>query len=139
MDAVILQGTDHFQTGAIADVSESRITMAAEIALKNPAIARAIEQCAPGLQFADAIGSFLGVKFGHARIIEVLPAAHGVREVNLPVVAFIDIGKGRRDAAFGHDGVRFAKQRLADQSHFQAAGSSFDRRPQTRSARPRSQ
>ena len=35
MDAVVLQRADQFQAGAVADVGESRIAVAAEIALKN--------------------------------------------------------------------------------------------------------
>src|SRR5439155_5172067 len=36
MNPVILQRTNHFQTGAISNVRESRISMAAKISLQNP-------------------------------------------------------------------------------------------------------
>src|SRR5574337_1238144 len=37
MDAVILQGADHFQTGAISDMGEPWIFVATEISLEYPA------------------------------------------------------------------------------------------------------
>ena len=43
------------------------------------------------LQFADAVGRFLGVQLSHAPIVEILAAAHGVGEMNHPVVALIDV------------------------------------------------
>ena len=93
---------------------EPRIFVAAEISLQNPAVLRAIEDRAPRFQFAHAIGRFLGVQFRHAPIVDVLAAAHGVGEMDLPVVAIVHIGERSRDAAFGHHGVRFAEQRFAN-------------------------
>jgi hypothetical protein len=37
-------------------------------------------------------------------------------KVHAPVVAVVDVAHGRRHAAFGHHGVGFAEQRLADQA-----------------------
>ena len=54
MDAVILQRADHLEAGAVAHVRQARIAMAAEIALQNVAVLGAIEQRAPGFQFAHA-------------------------------------------------------------------------------------
>ena len=51
-----------------------------------------------------------------------------------PAVAIIHIGERRCDAAFGHDGVRLAQQRLADDAHFGASGAGFDRGSQARAA-----
>ena len=59
MHAVILQRANHFQPGAIADVRQPRIFVAAEISLQNAAIFRAIEDRAPRFEFAHAIGRFL--------------------------------------------------------------------------------
>src|SRR5438105_1771493 len=42
VDAVILEGTDHFQAGAVANVGEAGIFVAAEIALEDAAIFGAI-------------------------------------------------------------------------------------------------
>jgi len=58
-----------------------------------------------------------GVKFGHPPVVDVLPAAHGVGEVNAPVVAFIDISHGGGHAALGHHGVGFAQQRFANDAN----------------------
>ena len=135
MDAVILQRADHFQAGAVADVGQARITMAAEIALQNPAVLGAVEHRAPGFQFADAVRRFLGVQFGHAPVVEVLAAAHGVGEMDAPVVAVVDVAQRRRHAAFGHDGVRLAQQRFADQPDLDARRRGFDGGAQTRAAR----
>ena len=116
MDAVILQRADHFEAGAVAHVGQPRIAMAAEVALQDLAVLGAVEDRAPGFELADAGRGFLGVQFGHAPVVEVLAAAHGVGEVDPPVVAVVDVAHRRRHAAFGHDGVRLAEQRLADQA-----------------------
>ena len=135
VDAVILQGADHFEAGAVAHVGEAGIAMAAEVALQDAAVFGAIEERAPGFEFADAVGRFLGVQFGHAPVVEVLAAAHGVGEVDAPVIAVVDVGERRGDAAFGHHGVGFAEQRLADDADLHAGGGGFDGGAQPRAAR----
>ena len=114
MNAVILQRANHLEAGAIADVREARIAVAAEVALEDPAVGRAIEHRAPGFELAHAIGRFLRVELGHPPVVDVLAAAHRVGEVHFPAVAIVDVGQRRGHAAFGHDGVRLAEQRLAD-------------------------
>ena len=52
-----------------------------------------------------------------------------------PVVAVVHVAHGRRHAALGHDGVRLAEQRFADQADLDAGRRGFDRRAQTRAAR----
>jgi hypothetical protein len=47
------------------------------------------------------------------QLLRQLAAAHGVAKMNPPVVLGVNIAHGRCDAAFGHDGMRFAEQRLA--------------------------
>ena len=84
--------------------------MSAKIALQDPSIFRSIKNGTPGFKLTDAIGRFLGVKFSHAPLIDVLTAAHRVGEMHFPIVALIDIGEGSCDSTFGHDRVRFAKQ-----------------------------
>ena len=116
MDAVILQRADHLEAGAVADVGEPRIAVAAEVALEDAAVLGAIEDRAPRLELADAVGRFLRVQLRHAPVVDVLAAAHRVGEVDLPVVAVVDVGQRRGDAAFGHHRVRLAEQRLADQA-----------------------
>src|SRR6185437_4682075 len=82
VDAVILQRADHFKAGTVANVREARIAMAAEVALKDFPIGRAIEDGAPSFEFADAIGRFLSMELGHAPVVDVLPAAHRVGKMH---------------------------------------------------------
>ena len=110
VDAVVLQRPDHLEARAIADVREARILVAAEVALEDAAVRRAIEERAPGLELADAIRRFPGVQLGHPPVVDVLAAAHRVGEMHLPAVAVVDVGERRRDAAFRHDGVRLAEK-----------------------------
>ena len=113
VDAVILQRADHLESRAVADVRESRIAVAAEVALENPPVFRAIEHRAPGFELPHAFGRFFRVELRHAPVVQVLAAAHRVGEVHAPVVAVVDVAHRRGHAAFGHDGVRLAEQRLA--------------------------
>src|SRR5205814_8458181 len=68
VNPVILQGADHFQAGAIADVREARILMAAEISLQNPAICGPIENRTPGLELAHSCRRLPGVQLRHPPI-----------------------------------------------------------------------
>ena len=112
MDSVILQSADHFQAGAIADVREARIFVAAEISLQNSTILGPVENRPPGLQLAHPRGCFTSMQLRHPPIIDVLPAAHGVGEMDLPIIAIVHVGERGRDPALGHHGVGFAKQAL---------------------------
>ncbi len=116
VDAVILQRADHLQAGAVADVGQPRVGVAAEVALEDPAVLGAVEQRAPGLELAHAVRRLLGVQLRHAPVVEVLAAAHRVGEVHPPVVAVVDVGQRRGHAALGHHGVGLAEQGLADQA-----------------------
>ena len=115
MDAVVLQCADQFEAGAVADVCEPRIAVAAEISLQDLAVFRAVENRSPGLELADAVRRFLRVQLGHSPVVDILAAAHRVGEMDLPVVAVVDVAHRRRHPALGHHGVRLAEQRLADQ------------------------
>ena len=95
--------------GAVADVGQPRVAVAAEVALQDAAVRRPVEHRAPGLELAHAVGRFLGVQLGHAPVVDVLAAAHRVGEVHLPAVAIVDVGQRGRHAAFGHDRVRLAR------------------------------
>jgi hypothetical protein len=66
------------------------------------------------------------MKLGHAPVIQVLSATHGVREVYLPAIAIVYIGKCRRNTTFGHYSVGFAKQRPANDGHLYAGIGRFD-------------
>ena len=134
VDAVVLERADHLQPRAIADVRQTRIAVAAEVALEDPAVIGAIEQRAPGFQLADAVRRLLRVQLRHPPVVHVLAAAHRVGEVHLPVVAIVDVRERRGDAALRHDRVRLAEERLADQPDGDAGRRGFDRGAQTRAA-----
>ena len=69
MHAVVLQGADHLQSGAIADVTQSFPGVPAEGALENFAVLGAIENGAPALQFSHSIGCFLRMQLSHAPVV----------------------------------------------------------------------
>ena len=96
---MVLQRADHLQARAIADMRQARITMSAEISLKNPAVFCAVKHGAPGFQLVHAIGRFLGVQLGHSPVVDVLPAAHRVGEMDSPIVAVVDVPHGGGDSA----------------------------------------
>ena len=137
MDAVVLQRADHLQPGAVADVGQTRVGLCpAEVALENPAVRRTVEQRTPALQLTDAGRVQLpGVDFGHAPVVEVLPAAHRVGEMHPPVVTIIYRRERGGDASFRHDCMSLAEQRLAHEPYGQVAGRSLDGCPQARTAR----
>ena len=107
---VVLQGANQFEPRAVPDVRQAGIAVPAEVALVDPAVGRAVEHRAPGLELAYPIRSFLGMDFGHAPVVHVLPTAHRVGEMDLPVVAIVVVAHGGGHAAFSHDGVRLAQQ-----------------------------
>jgi hypothetical protein len=129
-DYLLLQGADHLQAGAVADVREPRVLMTAEVALADLAVLGPVEQRAPRLEFPDPLGGLLGVHFGHPPAVEELAAAHRVAEVHLPAVAGVDIAQRRGGAALGHHRVRLAEQRLGDDRRLLAGQPRLDGRPQ---------
>ena len=78
----VLEGPDHLQAGAVADVGQAGEAVAAEVALEDAAVVGAVEQAPPLLQLVDPVGHLLGVELGHAPAVEHLAAAHGVAEVH---------------------------------------------------------
>ncbi len=132
VDAVILERADHLEAGAVPRVRETRIAMPAEVSLEDASVLRAIEDGAPRLELAHAIGRFLRVELGHAPLVQVLPATHRVGEVHLPRIAIVDVPERRRHTAFGHDRVRLPEEALAHHTDVHAGRGSFDRRAETR-------
>ena len=131
VDAGVLKRANQLQARAVADVREARIAMAAEVPLEDPAVRCAIPDRAPRFQLANALGRFLRMELGHAPVVEVLPAAHGIGEMHAPAVAVVHVGERRRHAALGHDGVRLAQERLRDHGDLGAFGRSRDGRSQS--------
>ena len=132
---VLLEDADHLEAGAVADVREPRVAMTAEVALEDEAILRAIEEGAPLLELEHAVRGLLRVQLRHPPVAQQLAAAHGVAEVDLPVVLLPHVPEGRGDAALGHHRVRLAEERLADDRGLRAGGVRLDRGAQARAAR----
>src|SRR5262245_5761835 len=101
--------------------------MSTEISLEDSPVFCAIKNGAPGFELAHSIGRFLRVQFSHAPLIDVLTPAHGVGEMHLPIIAFIDVGQRRCDSALRHHGVRLTQKRFANESNSNATYRSFNR------------
>ena len=110
MDAVILKSADHFEAGSIAHVRQTRIAMPSEVALQDLAVLGAVEHGTPGFELVDPVRRFFGVELGHAPVVEILASAHGVGEVDAPVIAIVHVAHRGGHAPFGHDGVGFPEQ-----------------------------
>ena len=132
---LVLERADQLEAGAVADVDQPPVRMAAERPLRHLAVRRAVEDPAPLLELANAVGSLLGVQLGHVPVVQVLAAEHRVLEMDPPVVLGRDVAERRRDPALGHHRVRLAEQRLADQRRAGALLGGGDRRPQAGAAR----
>src|SRR5438445_5961017 len=102
MHAAILQRPDHLETRAIANVTETLESVAAESPLQNISVGSSIEKRAPLFQFPHPLGRFLRMYLGHAPVVQELAAAHRVAKVRAPIVGSVDVGHCRRDAAFSH-------------------------------------
>ena len=126
LHAAILESANHFETGAVADVAETLVGVAAESTLENGAARSAVEERAPLLEFADAVRRFLGMELGHAPVVQIFAAEHGVSEMRLPAVGGVHVGHGGGDPAFGHDRMRFSKERFANDANARALRESFD-------------
>jgi hypothetical protein len=127
-DALVLERADHLEPRAVADVREARVLMAAEVPLQDAAVGRAVEERAPRLELLHAIRRLERQELGHAPVVQHLPAAHRVAEVDLPAVAVVGVGERRRHAALGHDGVGLPEERLADEGHAHALRRRLDGR-----------
>ena len=136
-DDLLLHRADQLEPGAVADVGEARVLVAAEVALADLAVRGAVEEGAVGLQLPDPVRRLLGVQLGHPPRVEELAAAHGVAEVHLPAVVAVDVAHARGDAALGHDRVRLAEQGLADDGRAHPGLAGGDRGAQARRRRPR--
>ena len=134
VDAVVLEGADHLQAGPISHVSQAGILVTPEVALENPAIGGPVEERSPRLQLPNPIRGLPRVELGHAPVVQVLAAAHRVGEMHLPAVALIHVPQGGGHTALGHDRVRLAEQRLADQTHRHSRRGSGDGGPEPRPA-----
>ncbi len=134
VDAVVLEGAQHLETGAVAHVGQAGVGVAAEIALQDAAFAGPVHERAPRLELPNPVGSLLGVKLCHAPIVQVLAAPHRVREVHPPVVPLVNVGQSRGDPSLGHYRVCLAQERLGDHRHGHTVRRGFDGRPESRAS-----
>src|SRR5438128_9207735 len=110
MNAPVLQGANHLQTSAIADVAETFKRMPSKRALQNLTLAGAIKQSTPLLQFTYTVWRLLRMNLGHTPVVQKLSAAHGVAKMRAPVIGLVNVCHRRCDSALSHNGVRFAQQ-----------------------------
>jgi hypothetical protein len=131
VDALVLQRPDHLEPGAIADVRKAWIAVPPEVALEDPAINRPVEHGAPGFELAHPVGSLACVELGHPPVVDILSAAHRVREVHPPAVAIVHVGERGGHSAFRHHCMRLAEKRFADQPDLDASRGCLDGRAQS--------
>src|SRR5918997_4218638 len=131
---LLLEGPDHLEPRAVADVAEPAVGVAAEGALGDPALRRPVEERAPLLELDDPLGGLLGERLDHLPVVEELPAVHSVDEVLAPGVVGVHVAHGGGYAALGHDGVRLAEQALGNYPDREAPLGRGYRRPEARAA-----
>ena len=127
---MVLERPDHLEPGPVADVGEAGVRVTTERPLQDAPVRGPVEDGAPQLELADAIGRLQRVELGHLRVVQELAADHRVAEMDLPRVRRGDVAHGRGDAALGHHGVGLAEQRLADEADVRAGFLGRDRRAQ---------
>src|ERR1044071_2679735 len=76
------------------------------------------------------------MELGHAPVVDVLAAPHGIGKMDFPTVTLIHIGQSSSDTSFSHDGMSFSEQALANKTDGNARSGSLDgaRRPRRRGA-----
>ena len=111
--------------------------VAAEAALVDPALGRAVERQAHLLQVEDGVDGLLAHHLGGVLVDEVVAALDRVEGVPLPVV-LLDVGQGGAHAALrragvgagrvelGEHGRAHARGRLERRAHAGAAGADDD-------------
>jgi hypothetical protein len=99
--------------------------VAAEPALVDPALGRAVERQAHLLEVEDRVDGLLAHALGSVLVDEVVAALDGVEGVPLPVVV-LDVGAERRDAAHA-DRYGWKAAAIVSKSFFAASQSSLPR------------
>src|SRR6266705_3393582 len=103
MDTVILKRADHFQTRAVANMGQSRISVASEVSLKNISSWSPVENGAPRFQLTDARRGLFRMDFGHTPDVQVLAPAHRIRETTFPFDPCAARAQRYRNATIGHN------------------------------------
>src|SRR6516164_6153096 len=136
MNAVVLEGANHFQSRPVPNMGESGIFMPSKVPLEDPSVRCSVKQGSPGFQLIDTSGCFPRVKFCHPPVIHVLTAPHRIGKMDLPVVPVIHIGEGCGNATFRHYRVCFSQQGFAYQANRNAMCAGLDTGPKPRAPRP---
>ena len=126
VNTFVLQRSNELETRSVADVGQPGVSVAAEVPLVDLALFGAVEDGAPLFELTDAVCGLLSVQLGHPPLVQELAAAHGVAEVDLPVVAVVGIPEGCGGAPFGHDRVGFAEEGLAHDGRVEPQAGTFD-------------
>ena len=135
---LVLQRADQLQPGAVADVARAACSVWPPNARCDILpVGRAVEDAAPLLELAHAVGRLLGVQLGHAPVVQVLAARTSCPgSGRCQLSSGVDVAERRRDPALGHHRVRLAEQRLADERRA-GAGARRRRSPPAGRRRPR--
>src|SRR6267142_801308 len=139
MNAAILKGAYHLETGAIANMTKTLESMTAKCSLQNLPVAGSVEHRSPLFQFANSIWRLLRMNVGHPPVVQKLPAAHRVAKMRAPIVRFVHIRNRCGDAAFSHDSVRLAQERFTDDTNLYSLTKRLDRRTQASATSPDNQ
>src|SRR6266851_7978880 len=139
MNAAILKGTYHLETGAIANMTKTLESMTAKCSLQNLSVAGSIEHRSPLFQLANSIWGLLRMNLSHPPVVQKLPAAHRIAKMRAPIVRLVYIGNRCSDAAFSHDSVRLAEERFTDDTNPYSLTKGVDRRTQASAACPNNQ
>ena len=120
LDAVLVQRLQDHVAGAVGRVAGAAHgglavvgRVAAEAALVDLAVGRAVERQAHVLEVEDRVDGLLGEDLGGVLVDQVVAALDGVEGVPLPVVV-LDVGERRGHAALRRAGVRAGRVQLRD-------------------------
>src|SRR5687767_13142836 len=113
MYAMVLQGADQFETGAVSNVCKPRIAVTAKVPLQDLPVLGAVKDGSPRLKLSDTLRGLFCVDLRHSPVVDILAAAHRVAEMDLPVVSVVDIPHRSRHPTLSHHSMRLAQQRFA--------------------------
>src|SRR6266850_2095909 len=139
MNAAILKGAYHLETGAITNMTKTLESMTAKSSLQNLSVAGSIEHRSPLFQLANSVWGLLRMNVGHPPVVQKLPATHRVAKMRAPIVRLVHIGNRCGDAAFSHDSVRLAEERFTDDANSYSLTKRLDRRTQASTTCPDNQ
>ena len=127
VDAVVLQRADHLEAGAVADVREARIRWPPKLRCRIRPSVRAVEDARPRPR-ARARGRAPPCACSSAmrQLLTYWPPRIVSAKWTFQLSRSSTLAERRGDAALGHDGVRLAEQRLADQADRDAGRGGLD-------------